>query len=101
MARKKTSQGRKSKKKHPNGGSAANAPADASAPQQHKSPHGVQYGRGSGTGSNAGPVPNLYWGYVSMEQLRACPRFVGLPDPAQLLPLPSLAAARFLRQSSP
>jgi hypothetical protein len=50
----------------------------------------------------AGQVPNLHRRAVSLEQLRAHPRFQGLPPPELLaLPPDSPAARRFVRQSSP
>ncbi|KAG2496761.1 hypothetical protein HYH03_005170 [Edaphochlamys debaryana] len=102
MARKKkagTGAG-KHKKKRPAAGSASADAADGASPGQ-TSGQGSRHGHGGGHHCG-GMVPNLYWGAVSMDQLRstAYPRFVGLPDPSELLPLPGLWAARFVRQDS-
>ncbi|KXZ53945.1 hypothetical protein GPECTOR_6g863 [Gonium pectorale] len=102
MARKKTAQGRKAKKKRPNGAEGSQA-ANAEAARGPAPAPGRASGWGGGGGRGgaaSGPVPNLFWGHVSMEQLRATPRFVGLPEAEQLMPLPSAALARYLRQES-
>ncbi|GIL83593.1 hypothetical protein Vretifemale_12382, partial [Volvox reticuliferus] len=104
MARKKNSQCRKSVKKRA-GGAGKNGDAGAAA----NGNTGITTGRPSGTSkkgggnpSDAGPIPNLFWGAVSMDELRASPRFVGLPECTQpQTPLPCPAAARYLRQDSP
>ncbi|KAG2496759.1 hypothetical protein HYH03_005168 [Edaphochlamys debaryana] len=102
MARKKKagSGAGKNKKKRPAAGSASADATDGASPGQ-TSGQGSRRGHGGGH-HRGGMVPNLYWGAVSMDQLRstAYPRFVGLPDPSELLPLPGLWAARFVRQDS-
>lgn len=89
MSKKKSSQKQKSNKKRPKG---TGGSGDAASSRTPDAVHAPSKKNG---GCSAGPVPNLFWGYVSMDELRTYPRFVSLPECAtEVHSLPYLAAAR-------